>query len=186
MMEFRLDPRKAIEASATLLRLTRGKCMSRKRLLALLYLADRESLRLAGRPIIGGRLVAMNHGPIHSEVYDFIKGGRVDQAQWSECFQNDDNYSIELVKDPGVSALSRAEVSLLNEISRENAGVDVWDVAEKTHQFAEYEKNYHKNTSTTIPLGDVIDAVGRGSDKDAIFKDAQEKAYADRLFAARQ
>ena len=75
MTIFRLDTRKTIEAAATLLRLAPYRRMSRKRLLALLYLADRESLKPTGRPIIGGRLVAMDYGPIHSEVYDFIKGG---------------------------------------------------------------------------------------------------------------
>ncbi len=73
-MIFRIDTRKAIEAAATLLRLAPHRIMGRKRLLALLYIADRESLKRRGRPIVGGRLCAMDYGPIHSEVYDLIKG----------------------------------------------------------------------------------------------------------------
>ena len=63
-MHFRLDTRKAIEATATLLRLAPHRLMGRKRFLAILYLADRESLKRTGRPMIGGRLVAMDYGSL--------------------------------------------------------------------------------------------------------------------------
>ncbi|SRR5260370_20122013 len=183
-MHFRIDTRKAIEAAATLLRLSPHRLMSRKRLLALLYIADRESIRRTCRPIVGGRLVAMDYGPIHSEVYDLIKGSHSDQAHWSSQFQNE-GYFIKLHHDLGASALSRSEVSLLNEISDERLGRDDWDVALESH-FEEYDKNYHKDTSTPIPLEDLIDAVGRAKDKAGILRDAEEKAFFDRMFSNKQ
>ena len=88
-MFFRLDTKKTIEAAATLLRLMPHRMMGKKRLLTLLYIADRVSLERCGRPIIGGRLAAMDYGPIHSEVYDFIQGGHHDQALWSRHFENE-------------------------------------------------------------------------------------------------
>src|SRR5437870_2033729 len=112
-MFFKIDTRKAIEAAATLLRLAPRRTMDRKRLLALLYLADRKSLRRTGRPIIGGRLVAMDYGPLHSEVYDLVKGGHSDQAQWSRHFENE-AYRVRLSDDVEISALSRYEIELLN------------------------------------------------------------------------
>ena len=70
MFKVRLDSKKALEAAAVLVGRSPRKRMSRKRLLALLYLANRLSLKRSGRPIVGGRIAAMKYGPIHADVYD--------------------------------------------------------------------------------------------------------------------
>jgi uncharacterized phage-associated protein len=188
-VQFRLDTQKAIEAAATLLRLHRNRCMDWKRLLALLYIVDRESLKRTGRPIIGGRLVAMKHGPVHSEVYNFIKGGHAHQSRWSPHFGNDDGHRILLRDDPDIRALSRFDINLLNEVSQAYASFGTWDVANKTHDFPEYkphEENVRaNNTSVVIRFEDLIDAVDRGADKEAILQDAAEKDHFDRLFAGK-
>ena len=75
-MYFQFGTRKIVEAAAVLLRSSQHGRMGRLRLLKLLYIADRESLRETGRPIVGTKLVAMDLGPVHSEVYDLIKGAR--------------------------------------------------------------------------------------------------------------
>jgi len=59
------------------------------------------------------------------------------------------------------------------------------DLAESTHT-EEYTKNYREGTSTPISLEDVIDAVAREADKQLILKDAEEKAFFDKLFAGNQ
>jgi uncharacterized phage-associated protein len=183
-MFFRIDVRKAIEAAATLLRIAPHRAMGRKRLLALLYIADRESIKRTGRPIVGGRLVAMDFGPIQSEVYDLIKGSHSAQVEWSRHFQNE-AYLVKLAHDLGPSALSRQEINLLNEISAERLGRDDFDVAFETH-FSEWEKNHHKGTSTPIPLEHLIEAVGRSKEKDGILRDAEEKAFFDKMFARKK
>lgn len=180
-MFFKIDIRKAIEATATLLRIAPHREMGRKRLLALLYIADRENLKKTGRPIIGGRLAAMDYGPIHSEVYDLIKGSHSSQLEWSGHFQNE-AYMIRLAHDLAPSALSRQEINLLNEVSSARLGRDDFDIARETH-FAEWEQNYHQGTSTPIPLESLIEAIGRLKDKDAILRDAEEKAFFDKMFS---
>ena len=100
-MFFRCKTEKAIQAAAVLLRLAADRRMSYLRLLKLLYIADRESLKRSLRPIIGSRPVAMKEGPLHSEVLDLVKGRHVDEPLWSEYIRRD-RYEIELVKDrPG-------------------------------------------------------------------------------------
>ena len=181
-MVFKLDVQKAIEAAATLLRHVPSRMMSRKRLLALLYIADRQSLQKTGRPIIGGRLVAMEHGPIHSEVYDLIKGGHAEQVHWSRHLAND-TYHVVLNEDPGVCALSRHEIGVLADVSDRYIGQDTWDVvAAETHTFSEYKETYHEGTSRPIPLELVIDAVGLGDKKEEILRDAEEKNFFDQFF----
>jgi uncharacterized phage-associated protein len=183
-MVFRLDINKAIEAAATLIRLDPGKSMGRKRLLALLYMADRLAFERSARPIIGGRLVAMKYGPIHSEVYDLIKGGHHDQARWSRHFQNR-GHVVVLADEPDIGGLCRFETDILAELSDRWAGADDWDVAEATHAFPEYVAAYMEGTSNQISLDALIQATGHVADRERILEDAAEKNYVDALFATR-
>jgi uncharacterized phage-associated protein len=178
---FQLNQRKAVEAAAILLRLAHERIMDRKRLLALLFLADRKSLEVTGRPIVGGRLVALEFGAVHSEVYDLIKGSGRNQPEWSRHFANE-SYRVVLTDEPEIRALSDREIDVLTQLSDQWMGYGTWDVARATHT-EEYNKVYRENTSTPIPLEETIKAVGRGGQKDAILNDAEEKAYFDKLFS---
>ena len=183
-MFFRCKTEKAIQAAAVLLRLAADRRMSYLRLLKLLYIADRESLKRSLRPIIGSRPVAMKEGPLHSEVLDLVKGRHVDEPLWSEYIRRD-RYEIELLKDPGVSELSRFEIDLLTEIFEDLASESDWEIVERTHCFPEWDKNYpdkSANTSCTIPFEDLIDAVGRSAEKETILEEARQDAAIEHLF----
>ena len=179
-MVFRFGTHKVIQAAAVLLRLERGR-MSYLRLLKLLYIADREYLSATGRPIIGTRLVAMKQGPLHSEVYDLVKGGHSDEPLWARFFQKD-GYHIELKEDPGVLSLSRKEIDTLTAASEERAMNNEWEIVEETHDFQEWKNSFQQGTSATIPFEDLIDAVGRSGDKEEILQGARDKAAMDRVF----
>lgn len=159
--------------------------MSYLRLLKLLYIADRESLKQTFRPIIGTRTVAMKNGPLHSEVLDLVKGQHSDEPLWSNYVRKD-GYQVELTIDPGVSELSRFEIDLLVKTYEQFAPIDDWQLVENTHDFPEWDKNYPDksiNTSRTIPFDDLIDAVGLAAEKKTILEEACEDATMDRLFA---
>ncbi len=182
-MYFRFSTKKTVQAAAVLLNLGRGR-MDYLRLLKLLYIADRDSIARTGRPIIGNRTVAMKNGPLHSEVYNLIKGEHIDAPLWSEHIRKE-GYEVELVNDPGVSELSAAEVRVLTEVSDRFALVSEWDIVEATHDFPEWAKNWPNgegNTSHTIPFEDILEAVGLSAEKDAILDEAREDAERDRLF----
>ncbi|HEV3118470.1 MAG TPA: Panacea domain-containing protein, partial [Gemmataceae bacterium] len=136
MFKFRLDSKKAVEAAVILARQSPRRMISRKRLLALLYIANRECLKRSGRPIIGGRLVAMKYGPIHGDVYDLInkREGTEGGEEWSEHFHND-RYFVVLHDEPTISALSRFEIGILNEVLERHEEEDDWDVTRYTHAF---------------------------------------------------
>lgn len=142
-MFFRFSTNKTIQASAVLLKLDRGR-MGYLRLLKLLYIADREHLLHSHRPIVGTRIVAMNNGPLHSEVYDLIKGEHAKAPLWAEHIRKE-GYEVELLKDPGVSELSAAEVRTLRSVSEKYASFSEWDLVEVTHDFPEWLKNVPKN-----------------------------------------
>jgi len=180
----KLNVDKAIQAAGVLLRHD-GKQMTRLRLLKLLYIADRRSLKETGAPILGSSLVALKHGPLHSEVLDLINGEHVCEPLWSAYFLNEGR-NIELQVEPPVGLLSRHEIETLHKVSDELVQLSDWDVADITHGFEEWLKNYpdpQENTSRPIPFEDVIDAVGRSDDKEAILQDLKDDEAFDRFFA---
>lgn len=183
-MFFRFSVQKTIQAVGVLLRQARGR-MEYLRLLKLLYIADREHLRDFQRPIVGTRLVAMKNGPLHSEVYDLVKGEHLAEQLWSEYVRRE-GHEVELLKDPGVSELSAAEVRTLTTISDRYQAVSEWDLVEITHDFPEWIENYpddSENTSHIIPFEGLLNAIGLQQDKPAILNDLQETARMDRLFS---
>jgi len=185
-MYFDFGTRKTVEAIATIIR-SADRCspphMGAMRLLKLLYIADRESLREIGSPILGTRPVAMPLGPVHSEAYDLIRGTRWGEEVWSEFIRRDGR-EVVLVRDPGVLALSRYEIEKLIETVREYQDTEDFDLVAITHQFEEWKRNYREGTSTAIPLEDIIEAVGRGDDRDEILDEARQSRELDKLFGA--
>jgi hypothetical protein len=185
-MVFPFHYKKAAQVVGTLLRLSPARRMNYYRLLKLLYIADRDSIKETGRPIIGGRMVAMERGPLHSTILDLIKGRDVESPQWYSQFRTE-HYDIEMLCDPGNGELSRYEIELLERISRRFEDDDEWAVGRHTHEFPEFIQNEPAaGSSRTIPLEDVIAAVGRSGDIDAILRDATEMGVFDRVFGRLQ
>jgi uncharacterized phage-associated protein len=182
---FKLDSRKAIEATAILARLSPDRKIGSKRLLALLYIASRECLKRSGRPLLGGTLVAMKYGPINARVYDLIreKKDADGSADWVQHFHKD-GYHIVLDKDPGMNALSRFEARLLEDTLRKYERNDDWDIALLTHKFPEYHKTYCRKTKPrAISLKAIATAVGLGPMARSIERDLKQQDGLDELFA---
>jgi uncharacterized phage-associated protein len=179
---FRFNIEKTIQAIAAFLRFHGTKEMSYLRMLKLLYLADRESLKETGRPITGDRVVAMEHGPVLSSVYDLIKGEHTGWPVWSR-FLGKKGYRIELLQDPGNGALSKYEIGKLRELTERHADQNEWEMVEIVHDLDEWKKNNPGKACKPIPFEDILDAIGRRADELAILQDARDQAAFDRVFA---
>src|SRR5437763_17099820 len=103
---FQFDVEKTIQAAAFLLRREFGHRMNYMRLLKLLYLAERESLKEVGKPITGSRVIAMQRGPVLEDVFALIRGEHRAIPKWSE-FIRTDRYRLELTRDPGIGRLTK-------------------------------------------------------------------------------
>lgn len=173
-MDFQFRPEKAIQSASVLLTASSG-AMEFIRLLKLLYIAERKQLEKNGTPLVGGKLVAMRNGPLHSVVYDLIKGQSALSARWNKFFRTA-HHSIEKLDDPGVSDLSRGEVQLLNSVSSEFEDYGTWELVEYTHSFQEWcNTKASANTSETITPQGVLRALGiPQSEIDGILEAEQE------------
>jgi len=173
---------KAIQAVVTLLNTEKTRSMDMLRLLKLLYLADRESIRLTGRAIAGAHAVTMDNGPLDAEVYELAQGKHQDRAEWDQ-FIDRIHYCLEVKLDPGRGCLSDFEVELLQEVAKRYADLDTWALVEATHELEEWKLSHHPRTSTPIAFESIIDAMGRGKDKEAILELRREEAEFDALFS---
>ena len=176
------NPHKAIQAAGVLLRFERNR-MSYTRLLKLLYIADREAIKDHGLPILGSKAVAMDHGPLHSDVYNLIKGIHEKTPIWSRYFATT-GYRVEAVDQPENGLLSEYEIAKLQAVSEKYAPFSDEEICDQmTHTFAEWIKNHQSGTSRPIQLEDIMDAVGRSGDKAAILDDINELEEMDKIFS---
>lgn len=180
-MSFRFSLDKTIQAAGVLLRDAPGHQMTRLRLLKLLYIADRESLKETGRPITGDRVIAMKHGLVLSRTYNYIKGECSGLERWERYFVSE-GFLVRMRKGTSVDELSPHEVQTLRRVSQERAHLDEWDIAEETHGYPEYEDP--GGASVTIRFETILDAVGRGAQAKRILERGRASAAIDRLIEA--
>src|SRR5438874_3425080 len=110
------------------------------KLIKLLYLADREALLRWGRPITTDRHVSMPKGPVLSQIYDLI---RLEPEPgiasfWRDHIETIPGWSVQITSDPSNEELSRAEESLLDEISTKHGSKDRWQLVRETHDLPEW------------------------------------------------
>ena len=112
-MPLKFNYQRTLQAVSVLLRRSGpSKSDNYMRLIKLLYIADRESLKETGRPITGDSVVAMERGPVLSHVLGLIKGQSFNSPDW-EKFIVQENYNIRLINDPGNEEICPYEIKKL-------------------------------------------------------------------------
>lgn len=179
-VNFPLKVSKTIQAIGVLLRADGVKRMNYMRLLKLLYLADRESLRETGRPITGGPVTAMERGPVLEEVYDLIRGQHREMPQWDSFFRKE-RYDLLELCEPDVGKLSKYEINKLQEVAKKHEDKDEWALVQYTHDLPEWKQNDPGTSSKPISLANILEAVGRAADIEEVSKEAHSLAIFERI-----
>jgi len=177
-MNFRFNLPRTIQAIAVLIREDSGTDRADYlRLLKILYLADRMSIERFNRPITGDHIVAMDHGPVLSNVLNLInRGGEL----WSD-FLVTRGVNLCLLQDPGDDDLSPAEIGILKEVTRKFEAMSPWDIVNWTHELPEWLKNHREGTSIPIPMSDILESVNRSSELEEINEEAEHLDSIDAL-----
>ena len=160
------------------------------KLMKLLYLADRESMRRYGRPITMDEMHSLPHGPVLSKTMDLINGF-ADEAEnkvWEEWIGARENHTVALQQKlpTEFSHLGPAFEEILESIWAEFGAMNQWQLRDYTHDHcAEWnDPTAFPKKSVRIDEVDVLKAVGFSA-KDAhdIAEEIQEQKALDRVFA---
>ncbi len=155
------EPRASQMAAYFLLQ--RGGRMSYLKLIKLLYLTEREYLRLYGITITGDKMVSMPHGPVLSQTYDIIGSGSQSEGGWNYWVKDEDNYEVSLTRDferDDLEEINDAAIEVMEGIFREFGHMSRWEIRDYTHDHcAEYDDP--EGSSIPIKLRDLFIAVGK-------------------------
>ena len=143
------DENKTIQA--VLYIITKLKRKDIHKIFKILYFSDREHLSEYGRTITGDRYIAMNDGPVPSNLYDIFKSVRgdgyfKDDGKFGAYFSVIGNDLIKANKEPELKMLSKTDIACINH-SLQLYGEMSWDeIREKSHDYA------WRNTTINHPI----------------------------------
>ena len=106
----------------------------------IMYFADQKHLARYGRPVLGDFYIAMDHGPVPSQVYDMIKivrGETIFQSArgYSAFFDVSDHY-VHPKQKPDMDLFSESDLECINESLRENRYLSFEQLKTKSHDNA--------------------------------------------------
>jgi uncharacterized phage-associated protein len=132
------DEIKAAHVAAWFLARAGGR-MNVLKLMKLMYLAERESYREHGEPIIGDRLVSMPHGPVLSMTYSYTSG-QADPSPtgWDAWIADREQHDVVLARrldDPerDLDRLSDADIAVLERIWDDFGALSQYALRDWTH-----------------------------------------------------
>jgi uncharacterized phage-associated protein len=180
------NQRKVAQMAAHLLDRGRGR-MNYLKLMKLLYLADRESMKRHGEPISGDRYVSMDHGPVLSQTFNLIKGAvKFQEHGWSHWIVDNADYDVSLkhkVSRGALDELSEADVDVLNDTYAKFGRMSAWDLVEYTHRYCREWENPN-GSSIPIPYTAIFKALGRSpAEAKKLAARLEHENRIDKLFA---
>lgn len=134
------------------------------KLMKLMYLAERASLEQYGEPIMGDRLVSMQHGPALSITLDHINDSIESQeGGWNDWISDKADYCVSLKAEGNpiedLLDLSEADLNILGSIYDKYGDMGHYEIRDFTHDnCGEWEDPGY--TSVTIPYERLLKNVG--------------------------
>ncbi|WP_297497231.1 Panacea domain-containing protein [Ferrovum sp.] len=175
------NERKAAQMAAFFLGQPPERKMPHLKLMKLLYLSDREAVRVFGWPISGDRLVSMPHGPVLSQTLNLMDGDVESQpGGWEELISDKENHELSLRQPLDAAALDElapAEIEVLKAVWDKFGAMDKWEIRDWTHHHCAEWKD-PKGSSFPIQYDALARAVG--------FDDASAKELAAQIQAEQE
>ena len=157
------NARKAAQVVAYLANKAPNGRMNILKAIKLVYLADRESLRQSGFPILDDDRFSMPHGPVNSTTLR-LANGELEEASWSELIEDRSNHELS-VTDAGKicdwDELSDAETQCLDTVWQEFGHMEPFALRDWTHDpknLPEWEDP--NGSSFPIPIRRILQNLG--------------------------
>lgn len=161
------NEKRTAQAAAFMLHQAGGRLPLLK-LMKLLYLAERESLRAYGEPISGDKLVSMPNGPVLSKTLNMMNGwGGDTRGGWNDWIEDRAGHDFAL-RDPSMIRspekdlleLSLSDLEILGSVWERFGHMEKFDLVEHTHSGACPEWEDPRGSSRPIPPGRLFKALG--------------------------
>ncbi len=181
-----LNERKVVQMAAFFLDRSPQRTMPRVKLMGLLYLSEREAVRVFGRPMAGGRLVSMLRDQILSQTINLMNGNvEFRPGCWDAWISNKDGPSLRLSLQPDVlDELSPAEINLLNTVWKQFGGMGQWEMRDWISVNCAELDGQH-GSPISMNFEDLARAVGYDENTAReVATQIQEEQEIDKIFAA--
>jgi Protein of unknown function (DUF4065) len=103
----------------------------------ILYFADQKHLVKYGNPIVGDYYVAMDNGPVPSQIYDMLKTVRGDSLfktnEYKKYFRVEQTYIVIPLTTPDLDEFSESDIECIDEAIIENKDLDFIALKKKSH-----------------------------------------------------
>lgn len=156
-MKFTFNAARATQAAAFLVAKAGGS-LNYTKLIKLLYLADRASLVETGSPITGDSFVNMEHGPVLSAVYDYVKGS-VGNACWARTFERE-GFHVVMKQDPGRDELSEFSIEVLARVYEDHRDRSYGQMIDFVHTLPEWKEPTGVARATDLDYANVLRGAG--------------------------
>ena len=185
------DERKAAQAAAYRLYRAGGRLPGLK-LVKLMYLAERESLKRFGDSITGDRFVSMPHGPVLSKTYSLIGGFDSSvEGGWESWISDRAGHDVALrdssmirSPDEDLLALSESDLECLGAIWENFGHWEKFKLRDYTHTDACPEWENPLGGSHDIPYARLLKAVGHTPEQvSALERRLHEQRYINQAFS---
>jgi hypothetical protein len=163
-----------------------GGKIARQKLLALLYLADREGLRRYGAMITGDYLLALPSGPGLWHITNVLGSGRPLPTPWNEWIEGSDAAEVALTRDvcrDNLDHLSEVNMECLDAAWRQAGGLDSADVPSYLQRYCP-EGNIAPDAFPQISEITLLEVLGHGpADARWIFDRLETHRHMNEYFA---
>lgn len=144
-IRYRTNARKALEALVFLAKERPG--LSFYYVAKIFYFADKLHLSRYGRPVLGDRYIAMDHGPVPSLIYDLLKANPflepdlLDAAEGAlDVSRANGHPVVRARRDPNLRLLSRTDIDTLRDSIEQYASASVTSLRNATHRERAYQE----------------------------------------------
>jgi len=162
--------------------------MPHLKLMKLLYLSDRQSLKLYESSISGDHVVAMPHGPVLTMTLDYINGAVSSSVNaWESLISDRSHHQVSLrkaVSRDDLDDLSDADISILESTWKKFGEYSQWELVEYTHTHCKEWKD-PQGSSHPISFASIFRALGRShAESKELEANIQDEADINALLAS--
>lgn len=161
------------------------------KLIKLLYLADRESLRLYGEPITFDNMFSLDEGPILSRSLNMINGelSIASAEAWDKWMSDrDQDHNVRVRRNFGrddLDYVSDADFDVLQNVWSQFGHMNQWQLSDYTHEHCPEWQNPH-GSRLPIDEAELLTYLGRTKEDAAeIKKRIESSRNLDRILARR-